>query len=133
MTNREEIEAIVANDKFMNLLDMKAVDVGGGTAVMEMPAKAVLENPYGVVHGGALYSLADCTCGMAARGDGRSYVTLSSSFNFLKGGPLGDTVRATATVRRRGGTTCYVEVEVTDSRGNLLCGGNSVFYCIEKK
>jgi len=132
MTNREEIEAICASNQFMKLLGIHTVDVGGDRAVLELTAQPILENPYGIVHGGALYTLADCACGMAARGDGRSHVTLSSSFNFLRPGRLGDTIRATATVRRRGGSTCYVEVEVTDSAGELLCGGNSTFYCIEK-
>lgn len=100
-------------------------------AVLELEATPTTLNPYGFVHGGALFSMADTAGGISARTDGRRYVTMSSSFNFLRSGVKGDVIRAEGRVRRRGHTTCFVEVDVSDSKGNLLASGTFTFYCID--
>lgn len=132
MTVEEDIRAICAYNPFMQLLGVEPREMERDRMVFALTLNDHLLNPYGIAHGGVLFSLADNTAGMAARGDGRSYVTLSSSFNFLRPGKAGDTIQAEAKVRRRGGATCYVNVDITDSAGELLASGNSVFFCIEK-
>ena len=97
-------------------------------------AQAILDivpesrNPYGILHGGAFYTLADCACGCACRMDGRKYVTLQGGLNFLKSVSEGR-VTAQATVRHRGRTTCLVEVEITAETGALLAKGDFTFFC----
>ena len=97
-------------------------------------AQAILDivpesrNPYGILHGGAFYTLADCACGCACRMDGRKYVTLQGGLNFLKSVSEGR-VTAQATVRHRGRTTCLVEVEITAETGALLVKGDFTFFC----
>ena len=44
-------------------------------AVLRLTAVADSCNPYGIIHGGALYTLADSACGTAIHSDGRAYVT----------------------------------------------------------
>ena len=112
-----------------NHIRLDAVELDRVITVLEAGPDSL--NPYGFVHGGALYTMADCACGAAARTDGRKYVTLSSSFNFLHSGSEGDTIRAEAKVRRRGRTTCYVDVDLTNQRGELLASGNYTFFCIQ--
>lgn len=132
MTLEEDIRAVCAHNPFMQLLGVEPREMERDRMVFALTLTEGLLNPYGMAHGGVLFSLADNTAGMAARGDGRSYVTLSSSFNFLQPGRAGDTIRAQAIVRRRGRATCYVDVDILDSGGALLASGNSVFYCIEQ-
>lgn len=86
-------------------------------------------NPMGIIHGGALFAMADCAGGMAARTDGRAYVTQNASFNFLRGQSQGE-VRAEARVRRRGRTTCLVNVDLLDEEGRLTATGTFTFYCV---
>lgn len=101
----------------------------------ENSAQAVLEigpnslNPYGLLHGGAYYTLADCACGIACRNDGRKYVTLHGGLDFLRSVKSG-TVTAAAVVQHRGRSTCMVSVEITDQSGALLATGSYTFFCV---
>lgn len=117
---------------FMTQNHIELSEVQPDRAVTVLNAGSDSLNPYGFVHGGALFTMADCACGAAARTDGRSYVTLSSSFNFLHSGLSGELIRAEAQVRRRGRTTCYVTVDITNDSGELLASGSFTFFCIEK-
>lgn len=127
----EDMMGYCETHAFMNINHIRLAEAELNCAVTVLDAGADSLNPYGFVHGGALYTMADCACGAAARTDGRKYVTLSSSFNFLHSGSKGDSIRAEAKVRRRGRTTCYVDVDLTNDRGELLASGNFTFFCIE--
>ena len=100
-------------------------------------AEATLEvvpdslNPYGLLHGGAYYTLADCACGCACRSDGRRYVTLHGGIDFIRSARSGK-VTATARVRHRGKSTCQLAVEICDGSGTLLATGDFTFFCINQ-
>lgn len=128
----KEMKAYCESHAFMKLNHIELESADSDWAVTILRAGADSMNPYGYVHGGALYTMADCASGAAARTDGRKYVTISSSFNFLHSGVEGDLIRAEAKVRRRGRTTCYVEVDLTNGQGELLASGNYTFFCIDK-
>lgn len=89
-------------------------------------------NPYGMVHGGALYTLADDAAGTAAHGDGRHYVTQHGDLHFLDNRARG-TVRAEGRVRHRGRSTVLVDVEITDGAGALLATGTFTYFCVDRK
>ncbi|MEQ2456172.1 PaaI family thioesterase [Flavonifractor hominis] len=97
-----------------------------GEAVLEMGPNSL--NPYGALHGGAYYTLADCAGGCACRTDGRRYVTLQGGLNFIHSAKSG-TVTACAEVRHRGRTTCLVHVEVVDAEDTLLACGDFTYFC----
>lgn len=100
-------------------------------------AEAILEikpetlNSFGSVHGGAFFTLADVCAGMAARTDGRGYVTQQASVQFLRGAKEGR-ITARAQVLHRGGTVCLIEVRITDAADRLLFLGTFNFYCVRK-
>ena len=70
-------------------------------AIFKLEIRPESKNPYGIVHGGAIYTMADNATGYAAHTDGRSYVTQGSSMHFLRNQSEG-IVRADAKVRHRG-------------------------------
>lgn len=80
-------------------------------AIFKLEIRPESKNPYGIVHGGAIYTMADNATGYAAHTDGRSYVTQGSSMHFLRNQSEG-VVRADAKVRHRGRTTCLVNVDI---------------------
>ena len=61
---RERITAFDSSD-FARLLGMEIVEARDGFARVIMPS-AKKKNPHGVIHGGAIFSLADQAFGMAA-------------------------------------------------------------------
>ncbi|WP_295750585.1 PaaI family thioesterase [uncultured Oscillibacter sp.] len=89
-------------------------------------------NPFGMVHGGALYTLADDAAGGAAHSDGRHYVTQHGDLHFLDNRAHG-TIRAVGRVRHRGRTTVLVDVEITDGAGALLATGAFSYFCVDRK
>lgn len=89
-------------------------------------------NPYGMVHGGALYTLADDAAGGTAHSDGRHYVTQSGNLHFLENRAHG-TIRAAGRVLHRGRSTVLVAVEITDEAGALLAAGEFTYFCVDAK
>lgn len=100
-------------------------------AVFRLTIRPESKNPYGMVHGGAIYTLADNATGAAAHTDGRYYVTQTSSLHFLRNQSEG-TVRAKARVRHRGRATCLVEVDIIGTDEVLLATGEFTFFCVDK-
>ena len=100
-------------------------------AVFELDIRPESCNPYGMVHGGAIYTLADNATGTAAHSDGRYYVTQTSALHFLRNQSRG-TVRATAWVRHRGKSTVLTSVDITSEDGKLLATGEFTFFCVDK-
>ena len=116
---------------FMEHNFIEVAELTPDRAVTSLTIRPEVRNPYGMIHGGALYTLADNATGMAAHMDGRSYVTQSSNMYFLRNQTEG-VIRAEATVRRRGRTTCLVEVDITGENGALLATGTFVHFCVDQ-
>ena len=89
------------------------------------------KNHYGLVHGGAIYTLADNATGSAVHTDGRFYVTQTSALHFLRNQSEG-IVRAEAHVRHRGKSTSLVAVDITGEGGKLIATGEFTFFCVDK-
>ncbi|WP_295737164.1 PaaI family thioesterase [uncultured Oscillibacter sp.] len=89
-------------------------------------------NPYGMVHGGALYTMADDAAGTAAHSDGRHYVTQHGDLHFLDNRAHG-VIRAAGRVRHRGRSTVLVDVEITDEAGGVLATGVFTYFCVDRK
>lgn len=128
--DKAELEQMNAANAFVhhNYIRIAHTEPDRAQAVLDIVPES--RNLYGMLHGGAYYTLADCACGYACRMDGRKYVTLQGGLNFLKGASSGR-VTAQAKVRHRGKTTCLVEVEITGEGGALLAKGDFTFFCVE--
>ena len=110
-----------------NFMELETVEQD--RAVYRLEIRKESTNPYGMVHGGALYTLADDAAGAAAHTDGRRYVTQHGDLHFLSNQSAG-VIRAEGRVRRRGKTTCLVQVEIVNEAGTLLASGQVSFFCI---
>ena len=100
-------------------------------AVYRLDIRPESKNPYGMVHGGALYTLADDAGGAAVHTDGRNYVTQHGDLHFLKNQTSG-TIRAEGRIRRRGKATCLAIVDITNEAGELLATGQFTYFCIDQ-
>jgi uncharacterized protein (TIGR00369 family) len=109
---------------FIGLLDLRLVSLERDTAVVEMPFRAELATAGDVVHGGAIGSLLDTAAALAAwsshePSQGTQWGTVGYSVSFLAPG-RGQTVRATATVSRRGRSICHCRVEAAAEDGEAV-------------
>lgn len=107
---------------FMTLTQMRE-----DHAVVELTLRQESYNLFGGVHGGVLFTMADCAAGSAARSRGMRYVTLNNSFEFFRGSKS-DHLQAIASVRHRGRTICVVSVDVKDGEDRLIAGGTFTMF-----
>ena len=112
-----------------NHIEMESVNLNGSVFKLEVHPES--RNNYGMVHGGAIYTLADNAAGSAAHADGRNYVTQTSSFHFLRNQGAG-TIRAVASVRHRGQSTCLIAVDILGEGEKLLATGEFTFFTVDK-
>ncbi len=98
--------------------------------VMHVDMRHEFENPYGMTHGGLLFTLVDSTAGTTARADGRKYVTLNASINYLHSGKGTGRITSRGKVVHRGRTTTVVDVTVRDEEDRLLCTGTVTMFCL---
>lgn len=88
----------------------------------------------GTAHGGAIASLVDMAASCAlltvlAENEGRTTIDLSVHFLAPGRGEL----TADATVRRRGGRTAVIDIEVIDGDGTLVALGRAVFAIMKER
>ena len=125
-------EKRLETNSFMNHNFMELEFLEPDHAIFKLEIREESRNTCGMVHGGALYSLADNATGSAAHTDGRHYVTQNGSLNFLRNQPEG-TIYADARVRHRGGTTCLIDVNITGEDEKLLATGSFTYFCVDRK
>lgn len=100
-------------------------------AVFRLEIRPESKNAYGMVHGGAIYAMADNAAGFVVHTDGRHHVTQTSAMHFLRNQAEG-VVMATARIRHRGNTTSLVMVDITGAEGKLIATGEFHFFCVDK-
>ena len=87
-------------------------------------------NAMQTVHGGLMFVMAEVAAGLVTRNDGRKYVTLDSSFRFLRGSSAKN-IQGLAKITKRGKTVCFTKAEVVETdTGKLLAEGEFTFYCM---
>jgi acyl-CoA thioesterase len=79
--------------EFARLLGMKVIEARDGFARVGMPSSGK-KNPNGVIHGGAIFSLADQAFGMAANAGGTNRVAVSIHIQYIA--PASGDLTATA-------------------------------------
>ena len=120
-----------SRNPFIRHNGIEVVSIEPDHAVLQLTIRPESLNLYGLVHGGAIYAMADNAAGSAASTDGRSYVTQASNMHFLRNQAEG-TVRAEARVRHRGRSTVLIAVDVHGEEKKLLATGEFSFFCVDR-
>lgn len=97
------------------LLGFRIVEIGEGTAVLQLEANAQMHgNQQGTVHGGLLCELADAAIGTAhstLMREGESFTSIDLKANFLR--PVwASTLHASACASHRGRTISHYQCEI---------------------
>lgn len=102
---------------FLNLLGMKVAKMSVGTVSLTMPVTKDIQQYMGLVHGGAISTLADTAATFAALTalpDGTDVITIEFKLNFLE--PIAKRgVAADAKLIRLGGRTAIAEATVREA------------------
>lgn len=118
-------------NEFMKYNGIKIKCIKEDYAEVELEIKNNSLNPYGLVHGGAYYTMADCASGIASRTNNGRYVTLNSNFSFIKSVKDGK-LKAVAKIVNRGRTICIVRAEVLNDKNDLVAEGTFTMFCLNQ-
>lgn len=116
------LAAMPAQSAFADLCGIEMVEVAPARVLCRMTVTGRLANRNGVLHGGAMMTLADSAAGTAAFiniPEGRSNTTVESKTNFLRGVKVGDTVSASCVPLHAGRTTIVLQVTMTRADGKV--------------
>ncbi|MDR3513797.1 MAG: PaaI family thioesterase [Caulobacteraceae bacterium] len=106
------------------LIGFEVIKAEPGEIVMQLNPHEGLENPMGLLHGGAAATVLDTAMGAAAHTlapGGQAVVTLDLTITYLR--PLNarsGPIRVTGRVINMGGRTAYVEGDARDGEGKLV-------------
>lgn len=132
MNYEEQIKQVNETNRFMVHNGIRAIALTETTAQVEARITDDSRNAMGGVHGGLMFIMAETAAGLAVRNDGRRYVTLDSSFRFISGAAQVTSVRAEASITKRGRTVAFCRSRVfLPESGKLLAEGEFTFYCLD--
>ena len=115
----DNIAAVVHKDAFAKLAGIEIVELAPGHAKVKMPITAQHLNGLGVVHGGAIFTLADLGFAAACNSHGFDAVAVNVSVSYLKAAKSG-TLYADAQEVSPQGKLGTCTVRVTDDAGELV-------------
>ena len=89
-------------------------------------------NPYGMAHGGYLYTLCDSLAGLLSYSTGFYTVTMQANINYLKEAREKDILCIEGRIIHDGKTTKIADVEIRNQEEILLCKASFTMYVIDK-
>jgi len=127
-TVRSAIMERVSNEGYAEKLGLKLVELSSGRAVVEMMPQKDDENIFGMVHGGAIFSLMDEAFQVSCNSHGRMAVALNVNVTFHAPPPFDQVLRAESTERHRSKKTATYHITVTDETGMLIASCQALAY-----
>jgi acyl-CoA thioesterase len=82
----ESVRDLLEGDQFAEYCGLNLVSVGEGRAVVRMDIKPFHLNGNGVVHGGAIFTLADYAFAAASNSAAMASVSINASISYIKAG-----------------------------------------------
>ncbi len=117
-------------------LGIQEVELGEGTAVLEMTPSEDMANHAGFVHGGMISALADSAMGRSLRtvkpGVARA-LSFDLKLNFISAAKVGETLRATGHVIHAGRRTMVAECRVEGGGARLVATATGTFAVTREK
>lgn len=132
MQREQAMRKILQENAYIQFLGVEFLTLKEGFAQARMSCKKELANPYGMLHGGSLYSFADTVAGAAACMYGYFVTTVSGTMNFLLPALRTEYVYCEATQLRRGKHLTVFDVRIKDDNGQLLDSGEFTFYVTDQ-
>lgn len=123
------------NSPYFKHLDMDLLEAGEGYAKVSMKIKPHHTNIQGVVHGGAIASLADQTAMRAVQTNllqGQAGSTIQMDMHYLAPSRGGRLV-GEGQVKKMGRQIAFSDVEVTDGRGKTIATARCTIMIVGEK
>lgn len=113
------IRDFLGGDRFAQLCGIELLEVSPGTARARMPITDAHLNGVRIVHGGAIFALADFTFAAASNSHGTVAVGINVSISYLQAARAGTLIAEAREVSRSSKLGSYT-VEVRDENSTLI-------------
>jgi acyl-coenzyme A thioesterase PaaI-like protein len=119
---KEQLQKLLNRSKFVRQYGFKVVSATRAKCVLELPHRAALERPGGIINGPALMAAADCAMWAAIKARmGLDYDALTSELNTTFLAPAkGEHVYCTARILKAGRRRIYGTATCHGKKGNLF-------------
>ncbi len=131
MKEPEVMGAVNAARQFSYENGIVVTHVEPGLARGELHAGPNSLNPHGMIHGGAMATLADTVGGCCACSTGKVCVTASSSMEFLR--PAYGDLTCEATPKKLGNKLSVVQVVIRNGEGKAVATGTFTFFMYQEE
>ncbi len=113
-------EHMYARDHATQGLGIKLIDVGPGSARMQMLVRPDMLNGHAMCHGGFIFTLADSTFAFACNSYNLQTVAAGCTIEFLAPAKEGELLQAEAIEQSRSGKTGVYDITVTNPDGKKI-------------
>ena len=117
------------SNPYLKYNHIEVVEISPECSVVQVKICGDSLNVNGTVHGGLIFTMADCVAGITARADGRMYATQSAHISFI-GNVTAGTLTAKGILVKRGRKVVIIHVPVTDESGKLLADATLDMFCL---
>ena len=130
MRKTKEMKELENQPGFMNHNKITIEDIQGDTVTLIATITEESLNPYGFVHGGLLFGLADQAMGISAKLTGRLAVTSTANITYIKPAK-GKTIKAVSEVIKGGKTMVHLQTKIYNEQEELVAIANGSYFYIE--
>ena len=128
-----KVQKISDNIPYLKYLGIEMVDAGEGWVKMKMPFRPEFLQPF-VIHGGAIYSLADAAAAhalMTIVAPQEMMTTVEQRINFLRAAKDQD-LFCEAKIENLGKTLAYADVSITFADGTLVAKSTATLMRLDR-
>jgi len=124
----ESLRTQVLREPYAGKMGITLRKVDEGYALVEMAITMEMTNIFGMVHGGAIFSLMDEAFEIASNSHGTMAVALNMNVTYIAAPAIGDVLQAEATEVSRTRRTASYAITVKDGSNRLMATCNALVY-----
>lgn len=129
---QEQVIEFCHENSILDFLGVEIVPTDDGCARLELEVKPHHSNPYGILHGGVLTTMADTAMGAACLMLNKKVVTVSITLEFLHPVPMDSRIITDAKILNEGRHIITCECSMIDADKKIYAKAHAIFYAIAK-
>lgn len=129
---KNALQKLTQDNKYMQNLQIEILEMKLGYVKGKMMVKEDIMNPYGSIHGGCLYSLADIVTGLAACTYGVFSATIDGSMEYIIPAMNTEYIICESVEIRQGRHVSLYEANIYDDKGQLVDKARFSFYMMNR-
>ncbi len=130
--DKQKIRDYFFNDRYARFSRIEIVDVDEGYCKVKMEIEDMHLNALDILHGGAIFTLADFAFAVASNSRGKAAVSINASINYFRP-PRGKTVFAETEEINLGNKLATYQVRVYDELGTSVALFTGTVFRTEKE